>query len=67
MTALQRSIAERKERGERVPLRPIAKKLDISLGWLSDVITGKGVPSLKLAKQLSEEFSVPLDEIARDA
>lgn len=67
MHALELWLTERKERGERITLRELAGKVDCSVGWLSDVINGNGVPSLKLARKLSAETGIPLDELARDA
>jgi len=47
--------------------RDIAANLQISESHLSNIVNRKRVPSLKLAKKISQETNVPVEALSDDA
>jgi transcriptional regulator with XRE-family HTH domain len=57
-------------RSERLPgvnMTELAKRLDVSLTHLSQVVNGARTPSVPLAKKLAQELKCSVDDVLRIA
>ncbi len=55
----------KKEAGERLPQRDLAKQVGCAPSRLSQIINDCGTPSLALASRLSKATGIPLDKFVK--
>lgn len=59
---LRNELAKRMAKNQQYSLRSFARSLEIDAGTLSKIISGKRLPSFKLAKKILLKISLPVQD-----